>query len=56
MFEFIKIDYGYGYEEYKVYNFENMTDEQIIDKCDCNNFGGRVMRCNSYAIVKIYID
>lgn len=48
---------GCGYDEYKVYGYENMTDEEIIDKCDANNFGGRVTRySNGYAIVKVYID
>ena len=56
MLQWIKTDGGYGYDEYKVYNFEDMTDEQIIDRCDRNNFGGRVTRCDGFAIVKVYID
>lgn len=56
MLQWIKINSGYGYDEYKVYNFEDMTDEQIIDRCDRNNFGGRVTRYDGYAIVKVYID
>ena len=56
-FEWICIGKGYGYEEYKVYNYAGMTDEEIIDKCDYNNFGGKVTRYeNGYAIVKVYID
>lgn len=56
MLQWIRINRGYGYDEYKVYNFEDMTDEQIIDKCDCSNFGGRVTRYNGYAIAKVYTD
>lgn len=56
MLQWIKIGGGYGYDEYKVYNFEDMTDEQIIDRCDRNNFGGRVTRYDGFAIVKVYID
>jgi hypothetical protein len=47
---------GYGYNEYKVVGYENMTNDEIIDKCDPNNFGGRVNRYDGYAIVKVYID
>lgn len=47
---------GYNYEEYKVFNCENMTESEIINKCDPNNFGSRVNRYDGYAIVKVYID
>lgn len=47
---------GYNYEEYKVYNCENMTDNEIINKCDPNNFGGCVYRYSDCVIAKIYID
>ena len=48
---------GYGYTEYKVFDYEGMTDSEIINKCDPNNFGGRVAKySNGYAIVKVYID
>lgn len=56
-FECTSINKGYGYEVYKVYNYEGMTDKEIIDKCDFCNFGGNVTRyANGYAIVKVYID
>ena len=38
-----------GIEEYIVKNCENMTEEEIIDACDCNNFGGQV--CGNFVIV-----
>lgn len=49
-------DRGYGYNEYKVVGYEGMTDKEIVNKCDPNNFGGRVNRYNGYAIVKVYVD
>lgn len=55
-FECIRINRGYGYEEYKCYNFKDMTDEQIINKCDYSNFGGKVTRYDGFAIVKVYTD
>ena len=41
-----------GIEEYRIKNYEGMTEEEIIDACDRNNFGGRV--CGNLATV--YID
>lgn len=38
--------------EYEVTNTEGMTEAEIIDACDRNNFGGRV--CGSR--VQVYID
>jgi hypothetical protein len=43
---------GYGCEEYEVKNTEGMTEEEIINACDCNNFGGYVRG----SFVKVYID
>ena len=37
-------------------NLENLTNEQIIDKCDPNNWGGRVYRTTTGAVVEVYID
>lgn len=31
-----------GTDTYCVENYKGMTDEEIIDACDPNNFGGRV--------------
>ena len=41
-----------GIEEYRVENYEGMTEEEIIDACDYNNFGGRV--CGN--LVTVYTD
>lgn len=43
---------GYGCVKYEVKNTEGMTEEEIIDACDCCNFGGRV--CGN--TVTVYID
>lgn len=43
-------------EEYKVTNFENYTDGEILDFCDCNAFGGEVRRYDDCAIAILYID
>ena len=43
---------GCGCEEYEVKNTEGMTEDEIIDACDCCNFGGRVYGNT----VKVYID
>lgn len=42
----------YGTETYGIENYEGMTNEEIINACDPNNFGGRVYG----NIVKVYID
>ena len=35
----------------------NRTDDELIDFCDSNNFGGRVKRYGKYvAYVTVYID
>ena len=42
--------------QYKVCGITTETDEQIIDFCDRNNFGGRVNRNGNTATVYVYID
>ena len=37
-------------------NIANLTDEQLINKCDPNNWGGNVFRTTTGAIVDVYID
>ena len=51
-FEKIFVGRGYGVEEYRVKNCEGMTEVEIINACDRNNFGGRV--CGN--LVTVYID
>lgn len=34
----------------------NLTNEQLINKCDPNNWGGKVLRTTTGAIVEVYID
>ena len=41
---------------YKVTGITTETDEEIIEYCDPNSFGGRVLRVNNEAIVTVYID
>ncbi len=50
---------GYGSDIYEVTGeIQNYTDEQLINRCDCGNFGGWVERYNSnkVAIVTVYND
>ena len=57
MFTKEKIDNGRFTHTYRVYNIQGMTDEQVLDACDRNNFGGYVTRDhegNGWA--KVYID
>jgi len=42
----------YGAETYGIKNYDGMTEEEIINACDANNFGGRVYG----NICKVYID
>jgi hypothetical protein len=51
-FEKIFVGRGCGTEEYRVKNCEGMTEAEIINACDRNNFGGRV--CGN--LVTVYID
>ena len=47
-----------GNETYKVTGVvNNRTDNELIDFCDINNFGGRVKRYGDYvAYVTVYTD
>ena len=47
-----------GNETYKVTGIvSNHTDNELIDFCDVNNFGGRVKRYGNYvAYVTVYTD
>lgn len=57
MFEKELIDRGRWTHTYLVRNTNGMTDEQVLDACDPNNFGGRVARTedgNGWA--QVYID
>lgn len=48
---------GVGYDVYDVENFSGMTDEEIADKCDFNNWGYRVLeRYPEHILIKIYTD
>jgi hypothetical protein len=51
-FEKTEIERGYGYSIYTINGFDGMTDEDIIDACDRNNFGGSV--CGNTC--KVYTD
>lgn len=42
----------YGSMTYGIENYEGMTNEEIIDACDPNNFGGKVLG----NICKVYTD
>ena len=42
----------YGADTYGIQNHEGMTEEEIINACDPNNFGGQVYG----NICKVYID
>lgn len=49
--------YGDRYSEtYKVIGITTERDEEIIDYCDPNAFGGHVLRVNNEAVVTVYID
>ena len=38
-------------------DFQSLTDEELIDRCDPNNFGGYVRsRSATMALVDVYID
>ena len=43
---------GYGSVTYGIENYEGMTEEEIIDACDPNNFGGHVYG----SLCKVFID
>jgi hypothetical protein len=43
---------GYGFVTYGIENYEGMTEEEIVNACDPNNFGGHVHG----NLCKVYID
>ena len=44
-------------QEYEVVgNVSNYTDDELLDLCDRNNWGGNVIRTAKGAIVAIYFD
>lgn len=46
-----------GTTTYEVSGFTNETDQELIDFCDRNNFGGNVRRyTNGTAMVEVYTD
>ena len=51
-FKAIRTNRGHGFEEYQISGADGMTDSEIINACDPNNFGGHV----SGSYVKVYID
>ena len=52
----ISVSRGYGRDTYKVSDIEGLTDSQIINRCDCSNFGGNVYRNGDTATVEVYTD
>lgn len=51
-FKATEVERGRGYSIYNISGFEGMTDDDIIDACDRNNFGGMV--CGNTC--KVYTD
>lgn len=52
-----KITSKRGTEIYKVTTDKKVTDNELINFCDCNNFGGYVTKkANNIYIVEIFID
>jgi len=46
-----------GTQTYRVEDIDHpMTDEELIDYCDPNNWGGRVRQYGAEAIVTVYTD
>lgn len=51
------VQIGRGYDVYAVEDFHGLTDEEIADKCDCNNWGFKVLeRYPEHMLIKIYTD
>ena len=51
------VQIGRGYDVYAVEDFRGLTDEEIADKCDCNNWGFNVLeRYPEHMLIKIYTD
>ena len=52
-----RVEIGRGYDIYEVENFQGLTDDEIADKCDFNNWGYRVLeRYPEHMLIKIYTD
>ena len=48
---------GRTYELYRVVgDIDEISNSDLIDLCDINNFGGSVCRGTNGATVKVYID
>ena len=52
-----RVQMGQGYDIYAVTNFGGLTDAEIADKCDYNNWGFVVLaRYPENMLIKIYTD
>lgn len=52
-----RIQAGYGYDVYAVEDFHGLTDEEIANKCDYNNWGFMVLeRYPEHMLIKVYTD
>lgn len=52
-----RVQIGRGYDVYSVEDFHGLTDEEIADKCDYNNWGFVVLeRYPEHILIKIYTD
>ena len=52
-----RVKAGRGYDVYAVENFHGLTDNEIADKCDFNNWGFEVLeRYPENMLIKIYTD
>ena len=57
MFKCVLTEKGRYHNHYDVFNINGMTDEQVLDACDRNNFGGVVVRdYNGNGTAMVYID
>lgn len=53
------ISKGPSVHEYEVLDYDDdITDKELIDFCDPDNYGGKVSRMEDYslAVVNVYID
>ena len=57
MFEKVLIKRGCGRHIYEVKGAQGMTKEEILNKCDYNNFGGVVyVGADGCGTVEVYVD
>lgn len=57
MFECRLVRRGYGTHTYEVKGAQGMTKEEILNKCDYNNFGGVVyVGADGCGTVEVYVD